>query len=229
MESARFSFLFKDLLPQIETVEKTIGYIPGESPQPVRDVIVNVLDAVTGLTNARAEYRILKKIELFPSEKALSLNGVRFDLKSIIYNQIKKSEAVALFLCTAGETISAMSRKCMKDNDLLTGYMYDVIGSAVVEAAADRMQDELRKIVEAEGKHITNRFSPGYCGWNVSEQHRLFTFFRSNHCGIVLTESALMSPVKSVSGIIGIGKDVKFSGYQCGMCEEKNCLYRNKK
>ncbi|MCK7538940.1 MAG: hypothetical protein MZV63_52410 [Marinilabiliales bacterium] len=47
---------------------------------------------------------------------------------------------------------------------------------------------------------ITNRFSPGYCGWDVAEQHKLFSFFKDNFCGITLTESALMNPVKSVSG-----------------------------
>jgi len=38
-----------------------------------------------------------------------------------------------------------------------------------------------------------------------------------------------MKPVKSVSGIIGIGRDVKYAPYQCHACEDKNCIYRNRK
>ena len=53
----------------------------------------------------------------------------------------------------------------------------------------------------------TNRYSPGYCGWHVSEQHKFFAFLPQNYCGIELSDSALMKPVKSVSAIIGIGKD----------------------
>jgi len=91
------------------------------------------------------------------------------------------------------------------------------------------MQEELRAAAAARGKMITNRFSPGYCGWDVAEQHKLFGFFKDNFCGITLTESALMKPVKSVSGIIGIGRDVKYAPYQCHACEDKNCIYRNRK
>jgi len=116
----------------------------------------------------------------------------------------------------------------MKSGDLLKGYVYDVIGSEVVEAAADMMQEGLRKSMAALGKEITNRFSPGYCGWDVAEQHYLFSFFKDNFCGITLTESALMNPVKSVSGLIGIGEHVKYAPYQCHLCDDKNCIYRKK-
>ena len=65
-----------------------------------------------------------------------------------------------------------------EEGDLLRGYVYDVIGSEVVENAADMMQEELKAEAAAHGKKITNRFSPGYCGWDVAEQHKLFSFFQ---------------------------------------------------
>jgi hypothetical protein len=117
----------------------------------------------------------------------------------------------------------------MKDGDLLTGYIYDVAGSVIVDAAADFMQNELELSVNLSGKKITNRYSPGYCGWYVAEQHKLFQLVPDNYCGIRLTESALMDPVKSISGIIGIGANVKMNPYTCGLCEMKNCVYRKKK
>ena len=65
-------------------------------------------------------------------------------MKKIVYSQLKKSERIAVFLCTAGPEIGIRSRAAMKDGDLLTGYIYDVIGSEVVEAAADLMQTNLQ-------------------------------------------------------------------------------------
>jgi hypothetical protein len=47
-----------------------------------------------------------------------------------------------------------------------------------------------------------------------------------NFCGIRLTPSALMDPVKSVSGFIGIGNDVRFNPYTCNLCDMKDCIYR---
>ena len=79
-----------------------------------------------------------------------------------------------MFLCTAGKEIGIRSREAMKEGDLLTGYIYDVVGSEIVDSAADLMQNKLREKIAAEGKKITNRYSPGYCGWDVAEQHKLF-------------------------------------------------------
>jgi hypothetical protein len=108
----------------------------------------------------------------------------------------------------------------------LKGYIYDVIGSEIVEATADLMQADLERNMLTKGKKITNRYSPGYCGWNVAEQHNIFKLLPENFCDIKLTPSALMDPVKSVSGIIGIGENVKSNPYSCRMCDMEDCLYR---
>jgi len=36
-----------------------------------------------------------------------------------------------------------------------------------------------------------------------------------------------MDPIKSVSGIIGIGENVRFNPYTCNLCDNKNCIYGN--
>src|SRR4030042_6081869 len=117
----------------------------------------------------------------------------------------------------------------MKEGALLKGYVYDVVGSEIVEAAGDLMQNELEKNMLVKGKKITNGFSPGYCGWDVAEQHKLIQLLPDNYCGIRLTDSALMDPVKSVSGFIGIGANVKRLPYTCSFCDMKGCLYRKNK
>ncbi|MDX9728673.1 MAG: vitamin B12 dependent-methionine synthase activation domain-containing protein [Bacteroidales bacterium] len=206
-----------------------MGYPPGTAPEPVSDLIREVSAELMPLGDVRAEYIIIEQLKCNHEDKSIDIQGVTFDVKHIIFSQIRKAEEAALFICTAGAEVGLRSHRSMKEGDLLRGYVYDVIGSEVVENAADRMQAELRLTAAAEGLKITNRFSPGYCGWDVAEQHKLFSFFPDNYCGITLTESALMSPVKSVSGIIGIGRDVKYSPYQCHLCDDKNCIYRGRK
>jgi hypothetical protein len=114
----------------------------------------------------------------------------------------------------------------MQEKDFLKGYIYDIIGSEIVEAAADLMQSDMEKNLIKSDLKITNRYSPGYCGWNVAEQHKLFHLIPENYCGIRLTDSALMDPVKSISGFIGIGKEVKNNPYTCRMCSHDDCVYR---
>lgn len=206
-----------------------MGYSPGTAPAPVSDLIREVSAELMPLGDVRAEYIILDNLTSNPDNKTITLKEVVFEIKPIIFSQIKNSEGAALFICTAGAEVGLRSSRSMKEGDLLRGYVYDVIGSEVVENAADRMQEELRIAVAGEGLKITNRFSPGYCGWDVAEQHKLFSFFPDNYCGITLTESALMNPVKSVSGLIGIGREVRYAHYQCHICDDRNCIYRGRK
>lgn len=81
------------------------------------------------------------------------------------------------------------------------------------------MEEELAAFIEKRGWKHTNRYSPGYCGWHVSEQQKLFSLFPvASPCGIQLTDSSLMIPIKSVSGIIGVGSHVRKLEYTCGLC-----------
>ena len=206
-----------------------MGYREGEDRSLVTPLIRDILTEARDICPVKAEYVIFNDIQLNDSDKSLTIGGVRFFTGRIIFAHLRKAEAVALFLCTAGDEIGRRIRKYMSGIDLLKGYVYDVAGSEIVEAAADLIQEKLRVLMEEKGLGITNRFSPGYCGWDVSEQHKLFSLHPSNFCGITLTDSALMQPVKSVSGIIGIGKGVKFNPYSCSICDSQNCIYRNKK
>jgi cobalamin-dependent methionine synthase I len=114
----------------------------------------------------------------------------------------------------------------LKGENPVLGYVYDVLGSAIAEAAGDQIESFLKKEVAPEGEKITNRYSPGYCNWNVADQHKLFSLLGNSPCGVTLTESALMHPVKSISGVIGIGPTVKYRDYQCTLCLSENCVYR---
>ena len=136
---------------------------------------------------------------------------------------------IALFACTIGNEVELHSKKYMEKSDLLEGYIFDLIGSEAAEETAGIIHESINRLVSKSGYKITNRFSPGYCNWSVSEQFKLFESFGEKRFGIKLTDSALMNPIKSVSGIVGIGKDVQFRAYNCNLCSDEKCIYRNRK
>ena len=226
MEKSTFLFSFSDLKLNVAQIENVMGYKDGESHEPISELIQKLLKETQSACNIKAEYRIFSPEKFDDFEKSIIINELVFNVKRIVYGQIKKAEKIAVFLCTAGHEIGIRSRAAMKDGDLLTGYVYDVIGSEIVEAAVDLMQDNLQETMSAEGRKITNRYSPGYCGWDVAEQHKIFQLMPDNYCGIKLNDSALMNPEKSVSGFIGIGESVRYNPYTCRLCDMKDCIYR---
>ena len=229
MNYKTFNIDFKDLKLNSSIVETVLGYKEGDDRELVTSLIEEVLTESSGISNIKAEFRIFENVQFDNETKSVTIDDINFQVKKIVFTQIKKSDSVALFLCTAGAEIGLRSKKAMQERDFLKGYIYDVVGSEIVEAAADIMQADLEKMILEEGNKITNRYSPGYCGWDVAEQHKLFQHFPETYCGIHLTQSALMDPVKSISGIIGIGKEVKNNPYTCRMCGFKDCVYRRAK
>ena len=207
-------------------MEKLLGNGEYDNQAMVREMIGEVLAEASKICDIRAEYVILEGARFDTESKSLIINDIELNIGKIIFGQVRKSESVAAFLCTAGSEIGELSRKKIAEKDFLKGYIFDIAGSEIVEAAANLMQQNLGVQLSRDGLNFTNRFSPGYCGWNVSEQHKLFKLVPDNFCGITLTESSLMVPIKSVSGIIGIGRDVKYKPYTCTFCDMKDCIYR---
>lgn len=228
MTKSTYQFDFKDLKLNASLIESSIGYKDGEDRGLVTGLIEEILIESEDICSIKAEYVIYTDIQFNDADKSIDINKINFQVKKTVFGQLKKSESMAVFLCTAGKEIGARSREAMHEKDLLKGYIYDVVGSEIVEAAADLMQNALEQTAILSGKKITNRYSPGYCGWYVDEQHKLFQLVPDNYCCIRLTPSALMDPEKSVSGIIGIGEHVRMNPYTCGLCDMENCIYRKK-
>ena len=149
-----------------------------------------------------------------------------FDMGKIILRQLRGSEAYALFICTSGVEFEAYQQRLMKEGDMVRVFIADALGSVIAEKCADRMEEVLQESIDKLGWHHTNRFSPGYCGWHVSQQQRLFPLFHGETCGVKLTDSSLMLPIKSVSGIIGLGPYVRHMDYSCGLCTFQQCYKR---
>ena len=226
MDIKTFQFDFNDLNLRSSDIEAVLGYKEGEDRELVTGMIEEILKESGEISKIRAQFAIFNNVQFDDNSKSIEINKIRFQVKKIVYGQLKKSESVAIFLCTAGEEIGFRSRKAMQERDFLRGYIYDVVGSEIVESAADILQARIEMAALDSEKKITNRYSPGYCGWDVDEQHKLFEFFPDNYCGIRLTPSALMDPVKSISGFIGIGNNVRYNQYTCRFCDLKDCLYR---
>lgn len=162
----------------------------------------------------------------------LSVGETHFNVGGIISRQLKGSEAYVFFVATAGHGFDNWLQTLKRDGDIAKTYIADTMGSIIAEKTADAMEKELERTlaVSHPGWLHTSRFSPGYCGWHVREQQMLFSLFPVvKPCGVTLTDSSLMLPIKSVSGVIGLGEKARKLDYSCGLCTAENCYKRRLK
>lgn len=137
---------------------------------------------------------------------------------------LKGSERFALFAATAGMAFQTYLESLKAEDDILKSFIADMIGTCIAEKTGEYMECLLEK--ELQGERHTNRLSPGYCGWHLTGQKALFRLMGGNPCGIGLSEVCLMTPIKSISGIIGIGPEVDEKKYGCQYCELETCYKR---
>ncbi|MBQ6033181.1 MAG: methionine synthase [Prevotella sp.] len=159
----------------------------------------------------------------------LTIEDTTLSVGKIIARQLRGAEAYAFFVCTAGMNFEDYQRELMRKGDMVRVFIADALGSVIAEKAADRMEESLQMNIDKLGWKHTNRFSPGYCSWHVSQQQLLFPLFGTPEpCGVHLSDSSLMTPIKSVSGVIGVGPNVRHLDYTCGLCVFDKCFKKRR-
>jgi hypothetical protein len=163
-----------------------------------------LLDEALCEFEAQAEPRAISE-ELPLRAFAEVLDGLDFPLAETVIGQIyPRADALALYVATLGEPLCARIRELFESDDLARGWMLD----AVASAGADRLSDRLAARFQEglAGRGLTQPrvlpYSPGYCGWTVRGQRRLFAALRPADIGVSINDSCLMSPIKSVSGVL---------------------------
>ncbi len=220
-----FRFSFNELNIVVEDLTDLLGFENEIIPEPFPEIIEKALNQAHRLCNVRGGYKIFNSIEIDTFKESITINDQTFLPSKIIITQLKKSTSAALYICTAGAEISMHSNEISSQGDPLLGYVFDVIGSVTVEKAMDKIQKSLELEFLKSNLNISDRYSPGYCEWSVAEQQKLFALLPDKFCGVSLSDSSLMNPIKSVSGIIGIGAELQQKGYQCNWCNDLNCIY----
>lgn len=146
-----------------------------------------------------------------------------------IAKQFVGADSIIVFVCTVGNGPVEKYQLYSKQNDPLRAYFADALGSIAVEKSMDMFQSAMNREEKTNYKTLSNRYSPGYCGWNIAEQRMLFSLFPPEPSGVSLNQSCLMQPIKSISGIIGVGDNLVMTEHSCQLCGMKKCIYNKRK
>ncbi|MFC1743773.1 vitamin B12 dependent-methionine synthase activation domain-containing protein [Candidatus Riflebacteria bacterium] len=187
-----------DVIPVEEDIHKEQGLVP-----PIRDKIQSLIDASVALfsNSARPEGMVANLsckdfYEIFQGEgKNAESNPLE-----MIY---PKAAGIALFAITMGHEVSKKIELLFNDGDYALGSMLDTVASLAAEKAVTVFEKDFSNHL---GRNfLVLAYSPGYCGWHISGQKRIFCFLQPEKIGISLSDSYLMTPLKSVTGLLVAG------------------------
>jgi len=188
-------------------------------------LIDRLIDECRHLVRARAAYVIRAVVRM--TDTRLDLRGCP-SIYGPIAGFLQAATRVIVFVVTIGEEIERLATERMRAGQRLEGYTLDAIGSVATDAAADAFADHIQMNEAQPCEAITLPFSPGYCGMSLDEQQTLFSVVDARPIGVELLPTLIMRPIKSVSGLLGIGQReaVETHGVPCQWCSLEHCRMR---
>lgn len=176
-----------------------------------------LVDAARRLANPKAIYDLCY-IE-GKTEDSVTLGGVQFTSRVLRIN-LDSVERVFPYVATCGTELDELSADA---NDILLDYCLDIIKKMALGAAITHLQAHLESTY-ALGQ--VSKMNPGSLeDWPINQQKELFAIFGDVEelIGVQLTDSFLMIPMKSVSGII-FPTEIIFES--CQLCPRQVCRSR---
>lgn len=146
----------------------------------------------------------------------------------LIAQHLGPAREVVVLVCTLGPALEEVAAGLMETDPLL-GWALDALGSAAVEALSLKVCNDFEVQAAAVGMQTSLPLSPGMVGWPVETgQAQIFSLVDAGEIGVALTSASFMTPRKSLSMVLGIGKDLATGSRTCDYCSlNETCRYQN--
>lgn len=178
-----------------------------------------LLEAARAVAKPKAVYR-----ECFIDSKgddAVTVEGITFTSRTLRKN-LDRVERVFAYVATCGHEVAEID---LVKGDMLKEFWLDVIKASLLGFARNHLVERLRRRFLLGD---TSSMSPGSGDtdtWPIEQQHKLFALLGDveGAIGVVLTESSLMIPNKTVSGF-QFPAEKEFR--TCQVCHRPRCPSR---
>ena len=176
------------------------------------------LDGLVGFAQGLIRPRAVSEAAFIGArgEGTVEVAGVTFT-SAVLARNLEPANKVFPYIVTVGPELE---RAASAQGDLLKQYYLEEMANIALEQAAGWLAAQLG---ERHGLGALSNMSPGSLeDWPITEQAKLFSLFGDTErlVGVRLTDSMLMVPRKSVSGILFPSEE----GFvACQLCDRAGC------
>jgi hypothetical protein len=199
--------------------------------KPVRPQIESLVDEVLG-GESRALIKPAVAYDIFDvakiEENAFHLRGGAVFHGTVLPRVFTKALKVVVAVGTIGHDLEQKVSQYFREGNRLKGLVLDSLGSTAVETLRLVARERLKKEIDG-GLEVSSSVSPGSPAFPITEQFELFKLVPAEKIDVKLTLSAMMVPRKSVSMVMGVGKDMPVwsASERCDHCSKgTTCAYR---
>ena len=179
-----------------------------------------LIDVARALIEPRALYDV-RYIEQ-KLEDGVIANGRRLQSR-VLRKNLDQVERIFPFVITLGPKLG---EKQAAGSDLLENFYLDTIGNIALNSACKQLERHLKSQFALE--KISSMAPGSLADWPIEQQVPLFKLLGDveTSIGVTLTDSLLMLPAKSISGIYF---PTEASFFSCQLCPRQRCESRKAK
>ena len=142
-----------------------------------------------------------------------------------------EAHGVILVAVSAGPELEQEAQRLWKEDKPDEYFFLEVLGSAIVEHLTTTTGAQLCAWAEQREMAVLPHDSPGYPGWDIAEQPRLFSLLKGLPKPMEILESGALRPKKSQLGVFGLTRHVDrvrriTDLVPCENCAFTPCQYR---
>lgn len=200
------------------TVETAIKKLLVEEEDDI-EIVTGLFESAKKMARPKALFRevFVEKIEA----ATVTIDGFIFESEVLAAN-LKNVHRIFAYVCTCGTEVDDWSRS---EKDYFKSLWLDMIKQLFLNDAIQFLREHVKNSFEYENLSSMNPGSGNLDNWPIAQQRPLFDLIGGvqDEIGVTLTESFLMVPIKSTSGILFPSED-EFSN--CALCGRENCAGR---
>ena len=207
-----------DDIPVKSSFEQVLAKLKIEDEDDIA-LVRGLFDTAKKIARPKALYREAYVEEV--SGNRVRINGIDFE-STVLAANLKDVHRVFAYVTTCGTEVDEWSHN---EKDYVVSLWLDMIKEMFVREAIAHLKEHIKNSFKFEKISAINPGSGNKETWPISQQLPLFTLVGSvkEEIGVTLTDSFLMLPIKSTSGLLYPSK-TEFSN--CALCGRKNCSGR---
>ncbi len=229
-----------DVAPAIDVLEseykRLLGY---PSDYALQEQVRDLMDAtIRWYAENGKPWIYARHAEQFEiSNGQLKVDEVQFTSK-LLHDQLMdaQAESVVIVAVSAGKSLEEKARQLWKEEKPDEYFFMEVYGSAVVEHLITTAGARLCEWGDQQRMAVLPHYSPGYPGWDISDQHGLLRLIGQKKTNdfpeeIHVLESGMLQPKKSMLALFGITPHLErvqrlTTLVPCENCSMPSCQYR---
>ena len=171
------------------------------------------------------------------TEAGLRIEGAEFRSASL-HRHLRQSAArrVALLAVSAGGACEEHARRLWQEGKPDEYFFLESFGSAVVEHLVARASGRVCAQADGDGLMAVPHYSPGYTGWGVADQVRLFALIEGGRTrpfpdALEVLPSGMLRPKKALLAVFGLAARTaealaRANLIPCERCAFSPCRFR---